>query len=106
MTVFAIFTYVDKFHEEFFIEKRKKLLIINIIIIIIFSLFCTILFFLQGISDRSQFCYVETKSDLKKLIDSIVTEFFGLIDFVFTILILLEINVVNAINQRLVWLLI
>ena len=90
VTVFAIFTYEDKFHEEFFIEKRKKLLINSIIIIIIFSLFCTILFFLQGISDRSQFCYVETKSDLKKLVDSIVTGFFGLIDFYFTILIFIR----------------
>jgi hypothetical protein len=90
IAIFAIFSYEDKFHEERFKEKRKALLIILIIIIIIISLICTIIFFTQGISDRSQFCYVETKSDLKKWVDSIVTGFFGFIDFFFTILIFIR----------------
>lgn len=99
VTVFAIFSYLEKFREEFFKEKRKILLIISIIIIIIFSLFCTILFFIQGISDRSQFCYVETKSDLKKLVDSIVTGLFGLFDFFFTILIFIRNKCCNAVKE-------
>ena len=99
VTVFAIFSYLEKFPEEFLKEKRKKLLIISIIIIIIFSLFCTILFFIQGISDRSQFCYVETKSDLKKWVDSIVTGLFGLFDFAFTILIFIRNKCCNAVKE-------
>ena len=99
VTVFAIFSYLEKIREEFFKEKRKILLIISIIIIIIFSLFCTILFFIQGISDRSQFCYVETKTDLKKLVDSIVTGLFGFFDFVFTILIFIGNKCCNAVKE-------
>ena len=90
LAVFAFFSYEDKFHDEWFKENRKKLLIISIIIIIIISVVCTIVFFGQGISDRSQFCYVETKVDLKKVLDSIVTILFFLIDLYFTILIFIK----------------
>jgi hypothetical protein len=88
LVVFAIFSYEDKFHDEWFKENRTKLLIISIIIIIIISVVLTfVFFFTKDISDRSEFCYVETKSDIKKVLDSIVTGIFGLIDLIFTILI-------------------
>ena len=88
LVVFAIFSYEDKFHDKRFKENRTKLLIISIIIIFIISLVCTfVFFFTKDISDRSQFCYVETKSDIKKVLDSIVTGIFGLIDLIYTILI-------------------
>jgi hypothetical protein len=88
LVVFAIFSYEDKFHDEWFKENRTKLLIISIIIIIIISVVLTfVFFFTKDISDRSEFCYVETKSDIKKVLDSIVTGIFCLIDLIFTILI-------------------
>ena len=66
LVVFAIFSYEDKFHDEWFKENRTKLLIISIIIIIIISVVLTfVFFFTKDISDRSEFCYVETKSDIK-----------------------------------------
>ena len=91
LVVFAIFSYEDKFNDEWFNKNRTKLLIISIIIIIIISVVLTIVFFFtKDISDRSQFCYVETKSDIKKVLDSIVTGIFGLIDLIFTILIFIK----------------
>ena len=87
LVVFAIISFADKY-DGLFKENIKKILIISIIIIIFFSLVLTIVFyFTKDISDRSQFCYVETKSDIKKVLDSIVTGIFGLIDLFFTILI-------------------
>jgi hypothetical protein len=66
LVVFAIFSYEDKFNDEWFNKNRTKLLIISIIIIIIISVVLTIVFFFtKDISDRSEFCYVETKSDIK-----------------------------------------
>ena len=51
----------------------KKIFILLTIFSFAISLITTLLFYLKGISNRSQYCYVETKQKFKQIIDSIVT---------------------------------
>ena len=67
ITSFSIFSYVDKFKKGIHEKQKKNCLIISMNISLLLSLILSVIFLIQGISDRSEFCYVETKSPLKVL---------------------------------------
>ena len=48
-------------------NKEKKLYIFTNIIGLILSLVCTIIFYIQGTSVNSEFCYVDTRSEVNVL---------------------------------------
>ena len=73
MTVYSIIAYLGTFQIYFYKSHEKLIFIILIIISLIVSLITSLLFYLNGISNRSQFCYVETKNNFKKIVDTSVT---------------------------------
>ena len=89
ITSFSIILYFYKFKkgidDEVREKKAKNILIISIVISSIVSLILAIIFYNLGISNRSEFCYVETKNKVKICIDSIVTALLFTLDFVFTL---------------------
>ena len=73
MTSYSIIAYLGSYNLQFYRNKERLIFIILTIASIIISLITTIIFYIQGISDRSQYCYVETKNVVKQIVDSIVT---------------------------------
>ena len=73
MTVYSIIADLGTFQIYFYNSHQKLIFIILIIISLIVSLIPSLLFYLNGISNRSQFCYVETKNNFKKIVDTSVT---------------------------------
>ena len=75
MTSFSFISYKVLCNSEDYKNKNKerKLYFYLYFISFIISLLCTIIFTTQGYSNRSEFCYVETKSLFKQWIDSILT---------------------------------
>lgn len=75
MTSFSFISYKVLCNSEDYKNKSKerKLYFYLYLISFIISLLCTIIFTIQGCSNRSEFCYVETKSLVKQWIDSILT---------------------------------
>ena len=75
MTSFSFISYKVLYNSEAYKNKRKErnLYFHLYLISFIISLLCTIIFAIQGFSNRSEFCYVETKSLVKQWIDSILT---------------------------------
>ena len=73
MTSYSIIAYLGSYQLNFYKRKEKLIFIILTLISIIIALITTIIFYLQGISDRSEYCYVETKSIVKQRVDTIVT---------------------------------
>ena len=75
MTSYSIIAYLGSYKLQFYKKKEKLIFIILTGISLVISIITTIIFYLQGISDRSQFCYVETKNIVKQRVDTIVTAF-------------------------------
>ena len=73
MTVYSVFAYLENFQNFFYKPKEKIIFIVSTVFSLILSLLLTLIFYFQGISDRSQYCYVETKNTLKKILDTIIT---------------------------------
>ena len=73
MTVFSVISYLGLFKQDFYKKNEKLLFIILPIISLIICTVCSIIFYMQDISNRSEYCYVETDNPVKKLVDSIVT---------------------------------
>lgn len=73
MTVYSIIAYLGSFQLFFYKSHEKLIFIILTIISLIISSVSTLIFYLHGISNRSQFCYVETKNKFKKIVDSLIT---------------------------------
>lgn len=72
------------------IHKEIKLYLITNITGLILSILCCIIFISQGISDRSEFCYVSTTSEVKQWIDSIVIIILFIINLVCLIIIIVK----------------
>lgn len=89
MTVYSIIAYLGSNHLHFYKSNEKLIFIALTVISIVISLITTILFSLGGISNRSEYCYVETKNNIKKIIDTIITAFLFLINL-FCIIVLLK----------------
>ena len=79
-------------------NKEKKLYFFSILISVFLSIVSSIIFYAQGISDRSEFCYVETKSLFKQWVDSTITIVLFIINFICIILILIQLNIMKKEN--------
>lgn len=88
MTVFSIISYLGIFKQEFYKKNEKLLFIILPIISLIICTVCSIIFYMQKVTNKSQFCYVGTDNHLKKLVDSIVTGILFIINLFCLIMIL------------------
>ena len=88
MTVFSIISYLGIFKQEFYKKNEKLLFIILPIISLIICTICSIIFYMQKVTNKSQFCYVGTDNHLKKLVDSIVTGILFIINLFCLIMIL------------------
>ncbi len=73
MVSYSIIAFLGSFKNEFYHNNEKIIFIILTIVSLFISAFSTIIFFINGISDRSEFCYVETKNIVKKIADTIIT---------------------------------
>ena len=92
MTVYSIIAYLGSFQMYFYKSHEKIIFIILTIISLFISLGSTLVFyFIGGISNRSQFCYVETKDNFKKIVDSAITGILLLISLFCIIKLLIKI---------------
>lgn len=91
MTSYSIINFLGNYKTQYYRENEKAIFITLTIISLAISLICTIIFYFPGISNRSEFCYVETKSILKKIIDTIVTSFLLLISLFCIVKVLINI---------------
>lgn len=95
MTSYSIIAFMGLFKKEFSKNHQNLTFIILIIISIIISLVCTIIFYLQAISDRSYFCYVETKNNVKQIVDTIVTSILLAINLICIVSMLIKIIILK-----------
>jgi len=86
ITSFSIISYIIKFKENIKDNQKNTYLWILMGISLVLSLVLTIIFIIQGTSNRSEFCYVETKSYVKLWIDSIVTGILYIINLIITLI--------------------
>ena len=73
MTSYSIINYLGFLKLRFYKKNEKSIFIILSVISLIISISLTIIFFKAGTSNRSEFCYVETNAELKKIVDTIAT---------------------------------
>ena len=95
MTSYSIIAFMGLFKKEFSKNHQNLTFIILIIISIIISLVCTIIFYSQAISDRSYFCYVETKNNVKQIVDTIVTSILLAINLICIVSMLIKIIILK-----------
>ena len=91
MTSYSIISFLGSFQNEFYNKNEKKIFIILTLLSIIITAIPTYLFYSRGISDRSEFCYVETKDPFKQVLDTIVTGALLIISLICIISILVKI---------------
>ena len=99
MTAYSIIAYLGSFQMHFYKSYEKLIFIVSIVISIFISLIITFLFYTQGISNRSEYCYVETYSKFKQIIDSIVTSVLLIISLLCIIKILMKIQQIRKERQ-------
>jgi hypothetical protein len=100
MTAYSFIAYLGSYQLQFYKSKEKSIFIASTIVSVIISSIPTILFYLQKISNRSEYCYVETKSEFKKILDSIVTGILGLLSLFFIIRLLMKIQQIKRDKQN------
>ena len=91
MTVFSVISHLGIYKQEFYKNNEKLLFITLTLIGLIICTICSIIFYREDISNRSEYCYVETENFIKKLVDSIVTGLLFIINLICIISILLKI---------------
>ena len=92
MTVYSLVAYIGSYRFELFKIHQKSIFIILTIISIIITGVCTIVFYIQGLSTHSEFCYVGTSNQIKIWVDSIVTSILLLINIFCIIRILMKVS--------------
>ena len=92
MTVYSIIAYLGSYSLQFYKSHEAAIFIVLTLASLIISTITTVLFYLNRISDRSIYCYVETKDNYKIIIDSIVTGILGLISLFCLIRLLMNIQ--------------
>jgi hypothetical protein len=105
MTSFSfIWCYVILYKEEIKNKnKERKLYIFSNSFGGIISFVCSLIFSIQGnTSDRSEFCYVDTRNEVKQWLDSIVTLILFIINLVCFIIILTKIKEMKRENKEMV----
>lgn len=73
MTTYSVISFLGSYQMHFYRANEKLIFIVLTLISIIISAASTTLFYLRKISDRSEFCYVETKDLVKQIVDTIIT---------------------------------
>ena len=99
MTVFSLISYLGIFHQSFYKSNEKLVFIILPIISLIICIVCAIIFYMQGTTNKSEFCYVVNENDIKKVVDSIVTGILFIINL-FCIIRILS-RIISLRNQNL-----
>jgi hypothetical protein len=105
MTSFSfIWCYVILYKEEIKNKnKERKLYVFSNSFGGIISFVCSLIFSIQGnTSDRSEFCYVDTRNEVKQWLDSIVTLILFIINLVCFIIILTNIKEMKRENREMV----
>jgi hypothetical protein len=105
MTSFSfIWCYVILYKEEIKNKnKERKLYVFSNSFGGIISFVCSLIFSIQGnTSDRSEFCYVDTRNEVKQWLDSIVTLILFIINLVCFIIILTKIKEMKRENKEMV----
>ena len=105
MTSFSfIWCYVILYKEEIKNKnKERKLYVFSNSFGGIISFVCSLIFSIQGnTSDRSEFCYVDTRNEVKQWLDSIVTLILFIINLVCFIIILTKIKEMKRENREMV----
>ena len=90
MTSYSIISFFGICKVDFYKSHIKSIFISLTILSSFISLLFSILFYNKGISDRSEFCYVETKNNFKKVLDTIVTSVLWIISLICIVKILLQ----------------
>ena len=80
MTNYSIVNYLSVFKSDFYKKYIKGIYIILISIGFCFSLILSIIYFRDGISEKDILCYIHTRTDTKKITDSIYTGLLFLIN--------------------------
>ena len=80
MTNYSIVNYLSVFKSDFYQKYIKRIYIILIFIGFCFSLILTIIYFRDGISEKDILCYIHTRTNTKKITDSIYTGILFLIN--------------------------
>jgi hypothetical protein len=105
MTSFSfIWCYVILYKEEIKNKnKERTLYVFSNSFGGIISFVCSLIFSIQGnTSDRSEFCYVDTRNEVKQWLDSIVTLILFIINLVCFIIILTKIKEMKRENREMV----
>ena len=92
MTVYSAFAYLENFQNFFYKPNEKIIFIVSTLFSLILSSLLTLIFFFKGISDGSQYCYVDTRNTLKKIVDTIITSILLIISLFCLISILINIK--------------
>ena len=93
MTSYSIIFYFGICKVDFYKTHVKPIFISLTVLSSFISILFSILFYIQGTSDRSEFCYVETKNDFKKVVDTIVTSVLLIISLICILKTILQIKV-------------
>lgn len=87
MTVYSTISFLGVVKFDFYKLYEKLIFIISIVISFVISLFCAVLFMLNGVAKPGNVCYANSEAKIvnKKIIDSIITSFLGVLNVYFLI---------------------
>ena len=94
---YSVLNYLGTTKTEFFKNREKIIYIILASISLLISIISTIIFAKQGYSKHSEFCYVNTSNDVKKVSDTIITGI--LFGISLLCLIILMVNIIKLKNK-------
>ena len=94
---YSVINYLGMTKTEFYKRSEKIIFIVLGIFNILISIISTIIFANQGYSSHSEFCYVKTSDNVKKISDSIITGI--LFGISLLCLIILMINIIKLKNK-------
>lgn len=80
MTNYSIITYLSFFKSDFYLKNLKKIYLILILIGFAFSLLLTIIYYIEGVSYKDILCYIHTRTNTKKVTDTIYTSILFIIN--------------------------
>ena len=95
MTIYSIFAYLENFQNFFYKPNEKIIFIVSTAGSLIISLIFTIIFFFIGTSDEGEFCYVDNKSNIKRILDTIITSILLILSLFCLINLLINIKQIN-----------
>jgi hypothetical protein len=82
MTIYSIITFLGVFYSEFYKNYLKKIYLILILVGVVMSLGLTIAYAREGISYKDMVCSIHTRTELKRISDTIYTSLLFLINLI------------------------